>query len=614
MSPQPDKATLFLIPADIKKLHGLNLQKNCESGGSWLYLGKNILLRASISKILGDRWNRIPLGTDLQRTAIALRQDYIDYIGILGSKNSGLNWWLTSVSEKSPFISDVFLQFCYSQICVGYAKSRPEVLLVICESPALLDSLAINLQGIRPLDLRDGTSEFVATSVAKIRNSFETFFQLGWFAIRYCARIIVSRLFARMRLDLRIQIQDRQIVVIHSWTDKRSFNNPSAYENVYFGKLADRIEERGIPAVHLVNVLPTMHYLAGLRELLKRSGKVVLIEEFMRISDILKALQFVKTPSIPREEIPVFLGLDVREIVIAELTKDRLDSRAQQSALYYCAMQRMGKAWNILTFTYAFENQILEKMFCMGLRRSNPKIKIIAYTSTFAIPMYTFYAVSKHEMGIIPLPDRVVVNSSRSREVLKKSGFDQTDIVIAGDIRYNTSSSEKSDSIRPPHGSKPVIFVPLSASVLDSLELIDKVGKAFGRDCGLQVIFKSHPVLPFTSLKEHLPTLPDHITFVDKSVGELLAMADLVIYTETTVSIEALARGIPVLHIMSDQRIDMNPLEGYSCIPSVTDPEELRTTAYGLLEQASKFREIYKEIAAGFFDEIHPGVVDIFIR
>jgi surface carbohydrate biosynthesis protein (TIGR04326 family) len=273
----------------------------------------------------------------------------------------------------------------------------------------------------------------------------------------------------------------------------------------------------------------------------------------------------------------------------------------------------MGEQMHISTFTYAFENQILEKMFCLGLEKSSPRTRKIAYTSTFAIPMYTFYSISKHEKGIIPLPDRIVVNSNRSREVLLDSGFSETEILVAGDIRYATKTAHMPENIIPPFKENAVIFVPLSAAILDSIELIHKIISAFKDDLGIQVIFKSHPVLPFRSLQGHLPVFPPHITFQDKTIGELLDTADLIIYTETTVSIEALARGIPVLHVTSDQRIDMNPLEGYSCIPSVSKPDELHSIAFMLLQTRTEQQEIYKKIASGFFNEIQPDLTEIFI-
>lgn len=204
-----------------------------------------------------------------------------------------------------------------------------------------------------------------------------------------------------------------------------------------------------------------------------------------------------------------------------------------------------------------------------------------------------------------------MVHSTKTRELLINSGFKDIEIVLAGNIRYN-EKVVKLKELQKNSKEKKIILLPLTAGIMDSLELIYKINAAFKDNNTIQIILKPHPVLPLSKLQKNLPPFPSHITFEIKKIEDLLDIADLVIYTETAVSIQALAQGIPVLHIQSDVRIDMNPLEGYECIPSVSTPEEMYSAAKRLMKEKDGKQEQYMRIASEFFEEGERDLVEIF--
>ena len=81
---------------------------------TWVYLGKDITRRESISNHLG-RDQRYPIGNFLQDTARQQKQPFLDFIAALGKfQGNKLFWWASKTAYKSPLASDFFLLWCYA--------------------------------------------------------------------------------------------------------------------------------------------------------------------------------------------------------------------------------------------------------------------------------------------------------------------------------------------------------------------------------------------------------------------------------------------------------------------------------------------------------------------
>ena len=126
----------------------------------WVYLGKNVPFSLKLEQLLGTS-TKIKIGDLLQEIAKEFRQEYIDYIGELSLAAERLHpigcWWLSSVSEKNPFISDVFLHFCYIKFCQRIIGNLSSDLFIVCETRALAQALLSNLSQLPRTRARPGS-------------------------------------------------------------------------------------------------------------------------------------------------------------------------------------------------------------------------------------------------------------------------------------------------------------------------------------------------------------------------------------------------------------------------------------------------------------------------
>jgi hypothetical protein len=91
------------------------------------------------------------------------------------------------------------------------------------------------------------------------------------------------------------------------------------------------------------------------------------------------------------------------------------------------------------------------------------------------------------------------------------------------------------------------------------------------------------------TLLSGLLDLPPTVEVRGDPVNRLLDEIDLALFSSTTVTVEAVARGIPVLHVKSDLAIDRNILECFLMVQSTGDPGEIREIALRILEHPASF-------------------------
>ena len=606
-----DRKKVHLVLMDKKpSRHFLASIFSSEHAG-WVYLGKNVSLVLDIEKTLdGTSCKKIDIGDLLQTTARDTRQSYIDYVGNLFREEYGITWWLTSVSEKNPRISDLFLYSCYLRVAEILAAESDNDLVFLCESRSLMLALSAALQKNTTLDVRSRYPAFVSIRHLLFRSTgFITgysFFLLRWTLRWFLAHVYC---FVTPADRGRSGSGDMARVLLHSWTDQRSFSKPAAYQEVYLGSLGDELTARKYSVQYLIDVLPTLFYPVALLKLRTCRQDCIPMERFLSPVDILYAM-YVGIFCLPLpEEIPLYRGMDISPVIRDEIQNDRLHPRAAQAYLCYAIGKRIQKTCPPRMFVYSFENLMWEKMFCASLKSTSPDIRITGYAHSVVDPMYLFYSISERERSIMPLPDRIIVNGKRAKDVLAASGFPDEMIFVGGAFRY-PQLSVSAGHIR--HTRKKTICIATAAGIGETLELIRKARIAFGEKEGIVCKVKLHPTLPSSILAQILP-LPGNFELCDEPVQVLLPAIDLLVYTSSAISVEALAGGVKILHVKSDFFIDMNIFADDPEVRSVSTPEELFTESCRTIADPQYSDRFITSALEGFFMPVTPSSIDHFV-
>ena len=103
----------------------------------------------------------------------------------------------------------------------------------------------------------------------------------------------------------------------------------------------------------------------------------------------------------------------------------------------------------------------------------------------------------------------------------------------------------------------------------------------------------------------------------DRSVADLLKGSDVLIYTYSTTCIEAIAAGIPVVHVESDLMVDLDPLDfNPEARLSARNPEEIVKCIEEAIamdeKELSRKRKMWGDVVRNLFGGVDNSVYRLF--
>jgi len=532
---------------------------------AWIYLGENYIKMMNIERSIGQYGERKCISNLLQETASELRESYIDFIGRLGQRNNSLYWWATSISEKNPYISKLFLYCCYLKVFERLIENHfRQELLVIVERQSLKDAI-IRLAASKNVKIVDLSKRYVA-----------------WFESLNCIlRIILSRvefilLSVYRHLVTRSTIRrkyhrDQDDIVFIPWIDERSFHENSSYHDTYFGDLINVFKKKGLSICFFPHILPTISYNKALKSI-NRSGETFYIPfEYVSIIDVLRSAFYTLFKCRVLINNERFAGMNVSKLIRDEMMIHLGTRRICNTLLYYYAVKRLCSRQHIKMIIYTFENHVWEKMLCSAVRQCSSSTRLIGYQG-YAIPslMQLVYYPSKYEQSIMPFPHRIVTCNETVKEIWSQYGYPkENDFFLVGpSVRYQylreLISEENCCNFEEAPDGIHRLLLATTIEKTRSLEMIIKVVSAFRNKDGYEILIKPHPCMPITAdLIEELMgiTLPSNVHFTNQAISELLKGVDLLFYSDSLTAYEALAHGVPAVHIQSDLDISLDSLD-----------------------------------------------------
>lgn len=586
----------------------------------WAYLGENVARAIAIEQEFGDTGQRIEIAEELQEIAHTWRQPYIDYIGKLSLENNSILWWAGPVSEKNPYVSKTFLHACYIRLCqILLNSSRQEALIFLVENKALRKAIVTNVPDFDKWEIHQLES-LTHTIVESLRYALGIIVYKGYFVLSGLYRSFLARYYRLNQIPGEKLPEGKGLVLLHTWIDQRSFDANGEYHENYFGNLAHQLRNRGQNVIIVPYILHLVPYRQTLKNMIQSRESFLVPESFWKISDPFRIL--VKTmANIPaKRAYPSFEGIEVSELINDDFRRDWAGIRTGLSLLHYEVVKHWKNAGiPIDAFIYTYENHVWEKAYCIAFREFYPSAKLIGYQHAIVPKMLLNYFFSKDELPILPFPDKVITNGKYIEELFKESGYDPEKVVCGGAIRYpSMMSKEKDSSVKKRGISNPVILVTAMIDKNESIELIWKVLAAFGQTNKYKIVLKFHPDCPYRYFAKDLGNLPEHFIISDKPVSELLKETDVLLYTSSTTCIEALSRGVPVLHIKSDFMIDLDASDFPPGIRrSAKNKDEIARMTEEILEtsekELSEQRTIWQDIVAEIFGPADEGVFDLFL-
>ncbi len=565
--------------------------------GSWIYLGTDAAWRMRSERGVLAEIDPVVVAPSLAAAAERLRQPFLDAIGELSQLNREIEWWASELAAKNPYYG-LFNRLC-ALAALPDALSGSKGTLVVCETPAMLDE-AIDLTREAGLEVA------VIWGGSPYRRKAERAGRaLAGRSLAALAHRRRRRALANLGAQAERELSGDGTTLLVTWADRRNIAADGSYVDPHFGPLAEQLRARGQRVAYLPRILPGADFQETARGLLG-TGEEMVFPELYVDNPSWRGCRRRAAAFEPR--IPDQAAVD--GIPLARLAREdvgRTESARAEALAYEPLVRGLARAGIAPgRVIFPFEGHAWEQALTWSVKRHMAGTEVIGYDnvnfSRLALSLYP----ARSEIGIRPLPDRVVTNGPAFQRILVREGFPERSIRTGCALRHDYLWRTKPE-VDAAHGAaKTRVLVATSIDLAPSVEQIEKAVAAFGGDERFELVIKCHPAVDAGAVRRWARGVEGcaNARFVETPIGELLRASDLMLYTYSVVCYEALAHGVPPVLVRSDTTVDLDQLEPF---PEVRwegrTPEELRRVAEEVAALEELERDAWRERAAGIVEE-----------
>lgn len=478
-------------------------------------------------------------------------REYVDLVGKIGAEQDSRLWWATDIASKNRFASripDLLNKFF---ITVEAARANGD--LVVLDPPwQIVDSLTgyfeknnmpYQITGYKGEKWRD----VMFSRTKRIASILKT-------AAAHIKKIIA----ARRACPLNLPGGQGPLYIIKSFIYDHSFSdNGKTYRDAFFGSLPDYLRDKKRLLI-FADILGD--YSKALDNISRHNEySIIPVEKMLSIRDVIAtAFEALLSRFKIQKNYQLFSQYEVSSIFRNEISRT-FNGLAFYQMFHYRAVKNLLKAAEVDTFLLTYENNPWEKMCIQSLRTCSPDTKILGYAHTVIPQACANMFTSPLESKTVPRPDLILTVGAVPKEIIERYGFSENGRIKA------------SCGLRFEYLFKlPVFERKLNGNIAVMLEGIPEVCKMVDHVLGelgntrFKVRIRTHPVLPWDQIARNI-TQPwaslNNISFSEnKSIKDDVEWADIVVYWGTTVALEALSMGTPVIHFDTGSVFSYDPL------------------------------------------------------
>ena len=576
---------------------------------TWAYLGQSIIEFKRAGLCFQSRGTYINTADRFHQAADSLRETFLSYVFRIGLAINSLAWWLTPLSYRNGYVSKTFHYACYLKVTVDLINTweGPDPLVLVVGKP------------VHRALMRNLSPESLAKVGILSGRRFPLFSSLSDWGRMMARRALFIyqegyRVFQSRRMVQSQFSPEDETTLLISYATSTNLGQGPEFHRSYFGNLGPWLNERGYRVAVVPMILPDVRYKKALHNLRNEPLPLLLPHRLLGALDIIKAVvSSLAKPALPRH-IPSLAGMDIETLVYEDITRHWISNGAPRALLVAALVRRIAAfSGSISRIIYLYENQPWERALCWEARRSLPNATLVGYQHA-GIPKYllNFY-LAPGEDKEAPLPHRIVTVGKHTAELLASDGYGPNRIRVGGAIQVQSllakaSSSMDSLSAAP----EPVVLVAPSNGQEEASELVDLAAHLFDEDEGVRIIVKCHPVMPFEMIINALGfELPAHVQVSDESIDELILKSSAIVYSGSTVGVQAIALGVPAVHFRTQYDLDMDPLEQVPHLRlEAANLDELRQKIRWLLANRAEYVAEHREKWNHMVKEMYGAVTE----
>lgn len=508
---------------------------------------------SEILRLKGLKEIKIEEMNDKER--IQCEKEYINTIASLGFSFNSMEWWAKGISEKNEHVSYHYRNLClfYSLVKTlkNYADTQMRI-FIICNSE-ILEQLIVYCKK-NQLDIVSLEKPIVIL-LQKLYKRFYAILKIRMYLLATLFKKMCITFILKARIRKEINNNDNYYV-IRTWLDNRFLAGAGNYHDAYFGRLPEYAVEHGHKVLIIAGIVNS--YLKVIRNIKSTKDILIIPEEyFLKYGDLFRSFFSPHYPKLRISKNILFNYLDVKAICENEMIKDFYTVNYIKNIFRYLIAKRFAQTITFKTYIQTFENYAWEKMSICGIKEVKPTAKIYGFQHTYVTRNSFKYFPGKMEKDILPLPDRIITMGKVTKDIIGKYGCYNPNILSIG-CALRQEYVCKLKPFKRRRFNK--VVVPLTMVSSESVLIMECLYDSGLPKTEIQVVVRCHPSANIESFKKKIDfEIPSNfIISNEKSLKEELSDTDMVLYTWSTVAVEALKMGLPVIYldILSPMYVD----------------------------------------------------------
>ncbi|MFQ6026264.1 MAG: hypothetical protein ACE5Q6_01975 [Dehalococcoidia bacterium] len=517
------------------------------------------------SRHIVDYLSQRPQATEVPKAQVFrelsqdFREKYVEFIGKLNGRNHSLLWWALPFTNKNPLATSLCRDLFHFLVIVELVRSSVDPLLVITGNANLAAQVAAW-----------GASENVKTlQMAKGARKWRTLVKELTFGVVLFSFLKTLGIWLQVRHLKPAADTENGYTLITSLFHPASFVAPNSYRDMYFGRLASSSGGRSTDSVcdgtrTIICGLIQEGWRDQLAKLksLKTPVPVVPVESFLNLGDLLacgfQSLRAYFQPGLMQGPVE-YDGLDLRTLVNRAIRETYHSGNFFLTLRIYYFAARLARRQRVTRCLYPYENRSWEKMLIQGFRGASPETRLVGYQHASVTLSHTNFILSRDEREILPLPDRILTTGPLPETWLAREGnYPPNMFQPACALRQESTAPA---TPRERRVQLNCILVTLATSIEEYVNTLMFLKKSLVAERGYQVRVRPHPTITLDSALAVAPL--DGSDFYSVSTGGLsedLQWADVVVYSSSTVGLEAVSLGIPAIRLNLGDFLNTDPM------------------------------------------------------
>jgi len=489
----------------------------------------------------------------LKQISLDSANEFNSFIGAVSKTMSeNLDWWVEIPASRHTLLSPLFYRFCLLHLIYELIQSGSKIEKVIVDSAALF-------RAVNEIKGKEGLNFEVSYSGGKLTGIFPNFIKSTIRSLWFCKQKL-PLFWAAKKTSPISQNQQKNNLILIDLIVSPGFITKDRYYPGLWTKLNSEQKKRTFFVPTLL-MMKEKEFEAAYHELRTSDKNFLIKEDYLTLSDLLYSqlhifrIWFIKLP--PQE----VLGIDFSPLIREELLSGGGFNNAIEGLLNYRFAKRLKeKSFNLSLIIDWWEGQPLDKGWNLGFHTFFPKTPRKGYLGFTPRTMEIHLRPTESEVKYGAAPETIsTIGEQFSKEM--KSTNSPFKAETAPAFRFNHIWENRADQDQASGTFK--ILMALSIMVDESVNILEKVIESsldFERD-GIEFLIKPHPATTVDKLKSRfLGTWPHHFQVVEGPTPNYIRMSDLLITGMSSVGLEAVVLGTPVIVVETTRGLAYDPI------------------------------------------------------